>query len=57
MTNFLHQAAAAVRNAFTTDVKTDRFLEKTYVDVRRTAATGVRKSRGLPNPRSLIATT
>ena len=37
MTNFLHQAAAAVRNAFTTDVKTDRFLEKTYVDVRRTA--------------------
>jgi hypothetical protein len=37
MTNFLHQAAAAVRNVFTTDASTARFLEKTYVDVRRTA--------------------
>jgi hypothetical protein len=37
MTNFLHQAAAAVRSAFATDATTTRFLEKTYVDVRRTA--------------------
>ena len=37
MTNFFNRAASAVRNAFVTDIATDRFLEKTYVDVRRSA--------------------
>jgi hypothetical protein len=37
MTKFLNRAAEAVRNAFVTDAATDRFLEKTYVDVRRTS--------------------
>ncbi len=37
MTKFLHRAAHAVRNAFVADQATERFLEKTYVDVRRSA--------------------
>jgi hypothetical protein len=35
MNRFLHLAASAVRSAFTTDAKTDRFLEQIHVDVRR----------------------
>jgi hypothetical protein len=37
MTKFLSRAARAVRNAFVADQVTERFLEKTYVDVRRSA--------------------
>jgi hypothetical protein len=37
MTSFLARAAATVRNAFTADVATTRFLEKTYVEVRQSS--------------------
>jgi hypothetical protein len=33
MNRFLAATAKTVRNALTTDVATNRFLEKTYVDV------------------------
>jgi hypothetical protein len=34
---FFTAAAKTVRNVFAVDLATSRFLEKTYVDVRRTA--------------------
>lgn len=37
MNKFFAAAAHAVRNVFVADQATERFLEKTYVDVRRTA--------------------
>lgn len=37
MNKFFAVAAETVRNVFVTDAATTRFLEKTYVDVRRTA--------------------
>ncbi len=37
MNKFLARAAASVRNAFAADVATTRFLEQTYVDVRKTS--------------------
>ena len=37
MNKFFAAAATAVRNALVADQATERFLEKTYVDVRRTA--------------------
>jgi hypothetical protein len=36
MNSLITRAAAAVRNALTTDKATNRFLEQTYVEVRRT---------------------
>ena len=37
MNKFFAAAAETVRKAFVADVATTRFLEQTYVDVRRTA--------------------
>lgn len=35
MNRFLAAAAETVRSAFTTDAATTRFLDKTYIEVRR----------------------
>jgi hypothetical protein len=37
MNQFFAVAAETVRHLFTADVATTRFLEKTYLDVRRSA--------------------
>jgi hypothetical protein len=37
MNKFLARAAASVRNAFMTDAATNRFLEQTHVDVRKSS--------------------
>jgi hypothetical protein len=37
MNKFLARAAASVRNVFTADVATTRFLEQTHVDVRKSS--------------------
>ena len=40
MNSFLNRAAFAVRNAFTADEATARFLEKNYVQVALTSRSG-----------------
>jgi hypothetical protein len=37
MNKFFARAAASFRKAFETDVATDRFLEQTHVDVRKSS--------------------
>jgi hypothetical protein len=37
MNKFIARAAASVRNVFVTDVATNRFLEQTHIDVRKSS--------------------